>query len=176
MKAPVAAPCAAACHAGCFERKIYVPGAYHPGRKENRIVQAGPGSLLRSMKKQIEIFNSSACNRSDPEPATAAAVKLDEEYRLTRQALLNAGVEMTDSIDALYRDWRRWRGSSKSRAGANRDGLTDPDQWWARHLAQFRVLIDQPHIAARAERARKDRNAARAKTRCATGNAAEPLS
>jgi hypothetical protein len=28
-------------------------------------------------------------------------VDLDEEYRLTRTALLNAGVEMTDSIDAL---------------------------------------------------------------------------
>jgi hypothetical protein len=38
-----------------------------------------------------------------------ATLKLAEEYRSTRAALVNAGVNMTDSIDALYRDWRRWR-------------------------------------------------------------------
>jgi hypothetical protein len=36
-----------------------------------------------------------------------ASVDLEAEYRLTRAALVNAGVEMTDSMDALYRDWRR---------------------------------------------------------------------
>lgn len=125
------------------------------------------------MKKRTQIFNSAAHSRTDHEPTTAA-VKLDEEYRLTRQALLNAGVEMTDSIDALYRDWCRWRSGSNFRAAANRASLMDADQWWARHLAQFRVLIDKPHVAARAERARKDRNAARENRRSATVRAAEP--
>ena len=45
-----------------------------------------------------------------------AALKLDEEYRLTRAALINGGVDMTGSMDALYRDWRRWRYKSKSLA------------------------------------------------------------
>jgi hypothetical protein len=39
----------------------------------------------------------------------SAIVDLEAEYRLTRAALLNAGVDITDSMDALYRDWRRWR-------------------------------------------------------------------
>ena len=43
-----------------------------------------------------------------------AILKLDKEYRLTRAALVNAGVDMTGSMDALYRDWRRWRDKSKS--------------------------------------------------------------
>ncbi|HUN56684.1 MAG TPA: hypothetical protein VMU41_01095 [Candidatus Binataceae bacterium] len=87
-------------------------------------------------------------------------VNLDEEYRLTRAALVKAGVDMTDSIDALYRDWQRWRAKPNAKsAGGLR--VADPDQWWAQHLAQFRALIDPLHIAARAERVRKDRNAVR---------------
>jgi hypothetical protein len=95
----------------------------------------------------------------------AAMLKLDEEYRLTRAALVNAGVEMTGSLDALYRDWRRWRDKSKSPAGVGSAGVTNADQWWAHHLAQFRCLIDPPHVAARAERARKDRGAVLARPR-----------
>ena len=87
----------------------------------------------------------------------STALQLDEEYRLTRAALVNAGVEMTDSMDALYREWRRWRGRLESRVPANSAAVGEADQWWSHHLAQFRCLIDPPHIAARAERARKDR-------------------
>jgi hypothetical protein len=77
---------------------------------------------------------------------------LDEEYRLVRIALISAGIEMSDSIDALYRDWCRWR---EKYAGSIKEAQLD--QWWAGHLAQFRLLIDPPHVAARGERARKDR-------------------
>ena len=79
------------------------------------------------------------------------ALKLDKEYRLIRAALVGAGVEMSDSMDALYRDWRRWRDKSA-------DSIQEAavDQWWSAHLAQFLRLIDPPHIAARADRARKD--------------------
>jgi hypothetical protein len=70
---------------------------------------------------------------------------------------------MTDSIDALYRDWRRWRDKSESLAAVNSVGVANADQWWAHHLAQFRCLIDPLHVAARAERARKDRSAVRAR-------------
>lgn len=92
-----------------------------------------------------------------------APLKLDEEYRSTRAALINAGVDMTGSMDALYRDWRRWRYKSKSLAAVDRAEVANADQWWSRHLAQFRCLIDPPHVAARAERARKDRGAGRAR-------------
>jgi hypothetical protein len=92
-----------------------------------------------------------------------AIINLEAEYRLTRAALVNAGLDMTNSIDALYRDWRRWRDKSKSLAAVDRVGVADPDQWWARHLAQFRSLIDPLHVAARAERARKDRGVAHAR-------------
>ena len=85
-----------------------------------------------------------------------ATLELDEEYRLTRAALVNAGVDITDSMDALYRDWRRWRDKLESRVQVSAT-VGDADQWWRRHLAQFRCLIDPPHVAARAERARKDR-------------------
>src|ERR1700683_4083055 len=89
----------------------------------------------------------------------SAVLKLDEEYRSTRAALINAGINMTDSIDALYRDWCRWREKSKSRAaGESVDGV-NLDRWWALHLAQFRSLIDPLRVAARAERVRKDRDA-----------------
>jgi hypothetical protein len=90
-----------------------------------------------------------------------ANVDLEAEYRLTRAALVNAGVEMTASMDALYRDWRRWRDMPKSLTPADRPGGASVDQWWAAHLAQFRSLIDPPHVAARAERARKDQGAVR---------------
>ena len=72
-----------------------------------------------------------------------AIIDLEAEYRLTRAALVNAGLDMTNSIDALYRDWRRWRDKSKSLAAVDRVGVADPDQWWARHLAQFRSLIER---------------------------------
>lgn len=76
---------------------------------------------------------------------------LDEKYQLVRTALISAGIEMSDSIDALYRDWHRWRGKC---AGSLQEARLD--QWWADHLAQFLRLIDSPHIAARGERAHKD--------------------
>jgi hypothetical protein len=87
----------------------------------------------------------------------SAALQLNEEYQLTRAALVNAGIEMTDSMDTLYREWRRWRGGLGSRVRANSAAVGEADQWWSYHLAQFRSLIDPRHIAARAERARKDR-------------------
>jgi hypothetical protein len=92
-----------------------------------------------------------------------AILKLDKEYRSTRAALVNAGVDMTGSMDALYRDWRRWRDKSESLTAADSVGVANADQWWAHHLAQFRCLIDPLHVAARAERAHKDRAAVRAR-------------
>jgi hypothetical protein len=92
-----------------------------------------------------------------------AILKLDEEYRLVRAAVVNAGVDMTDSMDALYRDWRRWRDKLESLAAVDRVGIANADQWWAHHLAQFWRMIDPLHVAARAERARKDRSAVRAR-------------
>jgi len=91
-----------------------------------------------------------------------AIPNLDEEYRSTRAALINAGVNMTDSIDALYSDWRRGRENSKSRVVSG-DGVdvASLDRWWALHLAQFRSLIDPSRVAARAERVRKDRDMVR---------------
>jgi len=91
----------------------------------------------------------------------SAVLKLDEEYQSTRAALVNAGIDMTDSIDALYRDWRRWRRKSKSRTADESLNVANLDRWWALHLAQFRSLIDPLRVAARAERARKDRDAVR---------------
>jgi hypothetical protein len=85
-------------------------------------------------------------------------VNLDIEYRSTRAALVKAGIDMADSMDALYRDWRRWRDRSESLAAVDGAALAKLDRWWAGHLAQFRCLIDPLHVAARAERARKDRN------------------
>jgi hypothetical protein len=79
-------------------------------------------------------------------------VMLYEEYQLVRTALISAGIEMTDSIDALYRDWYRWR---EKYAGSFKEAQLD--QWWADHLAQFLCLIDPQHVAARGERARKDK-------------------
>jgi predicted pyridoxine 5'-phosphate oxidase superfamily flavin-nucleotide-binding protein len=93
----------------------------------------------------------------------SAILKLDEEYRLVRAAVVNAGVDMTDSMDALYRDWRRWRDKLEPLAAVDSVGVANADQWWAHHLAQFRRLIDPLHVAARAERARKDRSVVRAR-------------
>jgi|HubBroStandDraft_6_1064221.scaffolds.fasta_scaffold1132445_1 hypothetical protein len=86
----------------------------------------------------------------------SAILKLDEEYRLTRAALINAGVDMTGTMDALYRDWLRWRSDAEFLGAAASAGVVNADQWWARHLVQFRRLIDPLHVSARAERARKD--------------------
>jgi hypothetical protein len=119
-----------------------------------------------SEKKRWNVTRFSPANSAaHPQLTMSITRNLDEEYRLIRSALVNAGVDMTDSMDALYRDWRRWRDKSKSRAAIARLGVADADQWWARHLVQFRSLIDPLHVAARAERARKDRSAVRAKPR-----------
>ena len=85
-----------------------------------------------------------------------ANTNLEEQYRFTRAALVSAGLDMNDSIDALYRDWRRWRDKSESIAPLDSVATGKVDQWWARHLAQFRCLIDPVHVTARAARARKD--------------------
>ena len=97
-------------------------------------------------------------------------VDLEAEYRMTRVALVNAGVDMTDSMDALYRDWRRWRDRAKSQAPMDRTGVADVDQWWACHLAQFRSLIDPRHVMARAVRARKDQSAVRSRPHLGRSN------
>jgi hypothetical protein len=81
---------------------------------------------------------------------------LEEEYRLTRAALVRAGLDMNGSIDALYRDWRRWRDKSNRSAPGDRAAIRNADEWWARHLAQFRSLIDPVHVSARSVRAGKD--------------------
>ena len=39
-------------------------------------------------------------------------INLEREYRSTRAALGNAGVDMNGIIDALYRDWHRWHDAS----------------------------------------------------------------
>jgi len=38
---------------------------------------------------------------------TIANINLEQEYRLTRAALVSAGLDMNGSIDALYCDRRR---------------------------------------------------------------------
>jgi hypothetical protein len=85
-----------------------------------------------------------------------ANLNLEEQYRLTRAALVRAGLDMNGSIDALYRDWRRWRDKSKRSAPGDRVAIGNADEWWARHLAQFRSLIDPVHVTARSVRAGKD--------------------
>ena len=87
---------------------------------------------------------------------TIANTNLEERYRFTRVALVSAGLDMNGSIDALYRDWRRWRDTPNPLAPPDRVAIGKADQWWARHLAQFRCLIDPVHVTARAVRARKD--------------------
>jgi hypothetical protein len=87
---------------------------------------------------------------------TIANTNLEEQYHFTRAALVRAGLDMNGSIDALYRDWRRWRDTPNLLAPPDRVAIWNADQWWARHLSQFRCLIDPVHVAARAVRARKD--------------------
>ena len=108
--------------------------------------------------KKVDRY-SSPRSTADSITNMSAIVDLEAEYRLTRAALLNAGVDITDSMDALYRDWRRWREQRKSLAPVDHARVAGLDQWWAGHLEQFRSLIDPPHVAARAERARKDQGA-----------------
>ena len=76
---------------------------------------------------------------------------LDEKYQLVRTALIGAGIEMSDSIDALYHDWHRW--CVKCRGQHSR---STAHQWWTDHLAQLSCLIDPSHVAARGERTRKE--------------------
>jgi hypothetical protein len=87
---------------------------------------------------------------------TIANIKLEEQYRLTRAALVRAGLDMNGSIDALYRDWRRWRNKPKPFTLRNKVAIENADRWWVRHLAQFRCLIDPIHVTARSVRAHKD--------------------
>jgi hypothetical protein len=56
-------------------------------------------------------------------------VDLEAEYQLARAALLIAGVDLTGSIDALYRDWRRWRDKPTFRP-MDRVRVASVDQWW----------------------------------------------
>ena len=87
---------------------------------------------------------------------TATSTSLEENYRLTRKALVKAGLDMTGSMDALYRDWRRRRDKLESMVPLDSVAIRQVDQWWARHLVQFRCLTDPQHMTARALRARKD--------------------
>ena len=86
---------------------------------------------------------------------TIANTNLEEQYHFTRAALVSAGLDMNDSIDALYRDWRRWRDKPNLLAPPDR-AHRERRPMGARHLAQFRCLIDPVHVTARAARARKD--------------------
>lgn len=88
---------------------------------------------------------------------TISYLNLEEQYRSTRAALVAAGLDMSGTIDALYRDWRRWREKPKPLAPFDSVTIRNADQWWARHIAQFQRLIDPVHVTARAVRARKDR-------------------
>lgn len=87
---------------------------------------------------------------------TAANISLEEKYRSTRTALVKAGLDITGGMDALYRDWRRWRDKLESMVPVDSVAIGKVDEWWARHLVQFECLIDPLHVMARAVRARKD--------------------
>jgi hypothetical protein len=87
---------------------------------------------------------------------TAANISLEEKYRLTRKALVKAGLDMTGGMDALHRDWRRWRDKLETMVRVDSVAVGEVDEWWARHLVQFRCLIDPLHVTARAVRAQKD--------------------
>jgi hypothetical protein len=58
----------------------------------------------------------------------SAVLKLDE-YRSTRAALVNAGINMTGSIDAPYSDWRRWRDKSKLLSTDKSVDAANLDRW-----------------------------------------------
>jgi hypothetical protein len=90
---------------------------------------------------------------------TAANISLEEKYRSTRKALVKAGLDMTGGIDALYRDWRRWRDKLQTMVRVDSVAIGKVDEWWARHLVQLRCLIDPLHVTARALRAQKDSSA-----------------
>jgi hypothetical protein len=45
---------------------------------------------------------------------SAANITLEEKYHLTRKALVKARLDMTGGMEALYRDWRRWRDKLES--------------------------------------------------------------
>lgn len=109
-------------------------------------------------KKVLSAIQFCAQERRSPE---INFENLEAEYRLIRAALVDAGLNLNDSMDALYRDWRRWRERTKSLGPVDHAKIAEADQWWARHLTQFRSLIDPLHLAARAERARKDDDADR---------------
>jgi len=87
---------------------------------------------------------------------TAANISLEEKYRLTRKALVKAGLDMTGGMDALYRDWRRWRDKLEMMVRVESVAIGKVDEWWARHMVQFACLIDPLHVTARAVRAQKD--------------------
>jgi hypothetical protein len=87
---------------------------------------------------------------------TAANISLEEKYRSTRTALVKAGLDITGGMDALYRDWRRWRDKLESMVPVDSVAIGKVDEWWARHLVQFACLIDPLHVMARAVRARKE--------------------
>ena len=87
---------------------------------------------------------------------TITNTNLEEQYRFTRAALVVAGLDMNDSIDALYRDWRRWRDKLETMVRVDSVAVGKVDEWWAQHLVQFRCLIDPLHVTARAVRAQKD--------------------
>jgi len=55
-----------------------------------------------------------------------ANVNLEKQYHLTRAALISAGLDMNGSIDALYRDWRRWREKAKPLALPDRVATGTP--------------------------------------------------
>lgn len=87
---------------------------------------------------------------------TTGETDLEREYRTIREALIKAGL-MTSNLDSLYSDWQRWRAEAKMPASDRPNSLAlEVDQWWVRHLSQFRSLMDSAHQAARIVRARKD--------------------
>ena len=65
---------------------------------------------------------------------TAANISLEEKYRLTRKALVKAGLDMTAGMDALYRDWRRWRDKLETMVRVDSVAIGKVDECWARHL------------------------------------------
>jgi hypothetical protein len=68
-----------------------------------------------------------------------------------------------EMLDGVHFDWRWRRNKLESLVAVDSVGVANADQWWSQHLARFRCLIDPVHVAARAERTRKDRSAVRAR-------------
>jgi hypothetical protein len=129
-------------------------------REASTMFLTSPGSRAKRSQKEtarIAKFELAPGSLDFPELLMPVADdNLEEEYRLTRAALVRAGLDMNGSIDALYRDWRRWRDKSNRSAPGDRSAIRNADEWWARHLAQFRSLIDPVHVSARSVRAGKD--------------------